>query len=457
MRADSIVLQTIKEHELIQAGDKVVLGLSGGPDSLCLLDILAKLQPKLKFKLYAVHVNHKIRGEEADADMNAVIEMCKDLLVPITVKVADIPAMAKEAGIGEEEAGRKVRYATFEAKAKQLKTQFPDANVKIAVAHNKDDQAETVLMRILRGTGVHGLAAMEYIREDGLIRPLLDVARSDIEEYCQQNGLEPRIDSTNQDLQIIRNRLRLRLIPVLEREFNPNLKEGLVRLAESAREDDSFIYSEARTFLPKMNLANDWDCMPRTQLVNMNPAVAKRVIKLMFERAGMKQDFTAVHINNLLEAAKKDGPATIEFADGYKAILEYDNVYFKGPNSKPVAKPPKRWTVTCKVIPIEELPPLRALGKDACALDALKVLALESDVYIRTRRSGDKIKPLGMSGSKKLTDYLSDRKVPQEKRDRIKLLCCRHQVLWVEGYTVSDLCKVDGDTDFVLVTRIQEE
>ena len=456
MRADSIVLQTIKEHELIQEGDRLVLGLSGGPDSLCLLDILAKLQPRLKFKLYAVHVNHKIRGEDADADMNAVIEMCKDLLVPITVKVADVPAMAKEAGIGEEEAGRKVRYATLEAKAKQLRNDNPGCNVKIVVAHNKDDQAETVLMRILRGTGVHGLSAMEYKREDGLIRPLLDVARADIEDYCSQNGLEPRIDSTNQDLQIMRNRLRLRLIPVLEREFNPNLKDGLVRLAESAREDDSYIYSEARTFLPKVSQASDWDSMPRTQLVNMNPAVAKRVIKLMFERAGMTQDFTAVHINNLLEAAKKGGPATIEFADGYKAILEYDNVYFKGPKSKPV-EPPKRWIVTCKVIPIEELPPIRSLGKYACALDALKVLAQESDVYVRTRRSGDKIRPLGMSGSKKLSDYFSDRKVPQEKRDSIKLLCCRHQVLWVEGYTVSDLCKVDGDTDFVLVTRIQEE
>lgn len=456
MRADSIVLQTIKEHDLIQEGDKLVLGLSGGPDSLCLLDILAKLQPKLMFKLYAVHVNHQIRGEEADDDMNAVIEMCKTLLVPITVKVADVPKMAKDAGIGEEEAGRKVRYATLAAKAKKLKEEFPESNVKIVVAHNKDDQAETVLMRILRGTGVHGLAAMDYKREDGLIRPLLDVAREDIEDYCKQNLLEPRYDSTNQDLQIIRNRLRLRLIPVLEREFNPNLKDGLVRLAEAAREDDNYITGAASNLMPRITETNDWDCMPRSQLASMDPAVAKRVIKLMFERAGMKQDITALHINNLLEAIRKDGPSTIQFADGYKAELEYDNVYFKGPNSKPIEQP-RRFTVSCNVLPIEELPPIKALGKQACALDALKVLDLESDLYIRRRRMGDKIVPLGMNGTKKLSDYMSDRKMPQEERDRIRLLCAGHQVLWVEGYTVSDLCKVNGNTDFVLVTRITEE
>ncbi len=456
MRADSIVLKTIEEHELIQEGDKLVLGLSGGPDSLCLLDILAKLQPKLRFKLYAVHINHQIRGEEADDDMNAVIEMCKSLLVPITVKVADIPRMAKEAGIGEEEAGRKVRHATLTAKVKKLQEEFPNSNVKIVLAHNKDDQAETVLMRILRGTGVHGLAAMDYKREDGLIRPLLDVPRVDIEDYCKQNMLEPRYDSTNQDLQIVRNRLRLRLIPVLEREFNPNLKDGLVRLADAAREDDNYITSVAKQFMPRIAEDNDWDCMPRSQLAKMDPSVAKRVIKLMFERAGMKQDITALHIHNLLEAIKKDGPSTIQFADGYKAVLEYDNVYFKGPKSKAI-QPPKKWTVSCSVIPIEELPPIRELGKHACALDALKVLDFDTDLYIRTRRMGDKIVPLGMNGTKRLSDYMSDRKMSQEERDRIKLLCAGHQVLWVKGYTVSDLCKVDGSTNYVLVTRITEE
>ncbi len=456
MRADSIVLQTIEDHNLIQKGDRLLLGLSGGPDSLCLLDILAKLQPRLGFKLYALHVNHQIRGEEANEDMRAVIAMCKELLIPITVKVADIPAISKAQGVGEEEAGRNVRYQALHTKALKIKEENQGCRVKIVLAHNKDDQAETVLMRILRGTGVHGLAAMEYERDDGVIRPLLDVARKDVEEYCQLNDLKPNIDSSNQSMEYIRNRLRLRLIPVLEREFNPNLKDGLVRLAESAREDDKFITSTAKRHLPKLGDARDWDAMPRSQLSQMDPAVAKRVIKLMFERAGMQKDFTALHINNLLEAIHSEGPATIEFADGYKAILEYDNVYFRGPNGKPI-EPPKKIKIYCKVVPIESLPPLKTLGSNTCALDALKVLAQDCDVLVRTRRSGDKIKPLGLDGTKKLSDYMSDKKIPQEERDKIKLLCCRHQVLWVEGYTVSDLCKVDEDTDFVLVTRIQEE
>ena len=456
MRADSIVLQTIEEHHLIKPGDRLILGLSGGPDSLCLLDILARLQVKLNFKLYALHVNHQIRGEEANEDMRAAIAMCKDLMVPITVKVADIPSIAKEQGIGEEEAGRKVRYQALRVKARRIKEENPGCHVKLVLAHNKDDQAETVLMRILRGTGVHGLAAMEYERADGLIRPLLDVPRVDIEDYCFHHNLKPRLDSSNQNLEYMRNRLRLRLIPVLEREFNPNLKDSLVRLADMAREDDNYINSVAKKFLPRLDMDNDWDCMPRSQLAKMDPSVAKRVIKLMFDRIGMKQDFTALHMNRLLEAINSDGPATIEFSGKYKAVLEYDKVYFRGPNGKPI-EARKPVTIYCKVIPIENLPPLSKLGKNTCALDALKVLAQECDVVFRTRRAGDKIKPLGLDGTKKLSDYMSDKKIPQAERDKTRLLCCRHQILWVEGYTVSDLCKVDEDTDFVLVTRIQEE
>lgn len=457
MNAEQTVLKTIQERDLICSGDSLVLGLSGGPDSLCLLDVLAKLQPELNFSLYALHVNHQIRGAEADRDMLYAVKACKKLGVPVTVKTANIPVLASKWGIGEEDCGRRIRQMALAKKAEQLAGEAPGGRVKVVLAHNRDDQAETVLMRILRGTGVHGLAAMEYKREDGLIRPLLDVARSDIERYCREHELKPAEDSTNMSLEYTRNKVRLRLIPALEREFNPNLKEGLVRLADSAREDDAFINAAAAAKLPSAvegGSSDDWCCMLKSQLAVMEPAVAKRVIKMMFARAGLKQDIAAVHIQSLLAALKSSDNLTIEFPKGYRALLSYDRVFFRAPAREPERG--SKWKLFCGVIPIEELPPIKSLGKDTCALDALKVLACESDVTIRTRRPGDIIRPLGLGGSKKLQDYMTDAKIPREERDNIKLLCCRHRILWVRGFTVSDLCKVDEDTDFVLVTRIQE-
>jgi len=335
------------------------------------------------------------------------------------------------------------------------------------LAHNKDDQAETVLMRILRGTGVHGLGAMEYEREDGLIRPLLNVPRIDVEEYCKENNLNPCEDSTNVSLEYTRNKIRLRLIPVLEREFNPNLKESLVRLADAAREDDDYINSVAKKSLPSFVIkgehtsTEDWDSMPIKQLASMDPAVAKRVIKLMFARCGLQSDISAVHMKSLLGAIENGSNATIVFPKGYKAIISYGKLSFRGPGKEITDSGEDEKTscfrLYCKVFPIEEVPPFSTLGKNCCALDALKLLARDGDLYIRTRRPGDQIRPLGGPGTKKLQDYMTDAKIPREERDSIKLLCCEHTVLWVKGYTISDLCKVDEDTDFVLVTKIEED
>ncbi len=465
MRADSIVLETIKEHKLIQSGDILLLGLSGGPDSLCLLDILNKLQSELSFSLYALHVNHQIRGAEADRDMFCCVQNCKDRNIKLTVKIANIPEIAKRDGISEEDAGRRIRQKALRDKSTDLKKEFPDSRVRVVLAHNKDDQAETVLMRILRGTGVHGLGAMEYERADGVIRPLLDVARVDIEEYCSENNLNPCIDSTNSVPEYTRNKVRLELIPLLEKEFNPNLKEGLIRLADAAREDDAYLNSIAKRSMPEIIVkgehksTDDFNSMPLKQLAEMDPAVAKRVIKMMFARCGLKTDISAVHMNALLGAIENRSNATIEFPKGYKAIISYDKLSFKSPESTGDSNDDKEKVlkVSCRVFPIEELPPLKTLNKNCCALDALKLLARDCDIYVRTRRPGDKIRPLGGPGTKKLQDYMTDAKIPREERDSIKLLCCDHTVLWVKGYTISDLCKVDDDTDFVLVTKIEEE
>ena len=454
MDAFAGVKQTIEEKKLIAAGDTVLLGLSGGPDSLCLLHVLSELQKEMGFKLHALHVNHLIRGDEANDDMQWIIGHCKLLRVPLKVVVCDVKEIASAEGISLEEAGRKIRQKALKDKAEKLRSEMKEAGEKgdvlIALAHNRDDQAETVMMRIIRGTGVHGLAAMEYRREDGLIRPLLDVSRKDIEAFCEKLELAPRMDSTNRSLEYTRNKIRHKLIPVLESEFNPNIKESLARLAENAREDDNFITDFARREMPPKAKEND---MPLEQLLRMDPAVAKRLVKCMFARVGLTEDIGSVHLAALFKAAESGrSPLTIQFPQNYTAEIAYGRVSFNAPADEYAES--SKYFLFHTVLLRSEAPKFSELTANQCILDAEKVAALDRDLSLRTRRPGDYIVPLGMIGSKKISDYFTDKKVPKEERDKTQLICCGRKVLWINGGTVSDDCKVDAKTRFVLFMEL---
>jgi len=376
MNAELIVRKTIKDHELIEHGDKVLLGLSGGPDSLCLFHILCQLRSELGFSLYAFHLNHQIRGAEADADEEWIREHCAALGIPLAAERRDVPAYAAKHGISVEDAGRRLRHSLLQQTAARLSEEdaslrvrhellrrtaeelatagdasMPAAGVKIALAHNRDDQAETVLLRLLRGTGIHGLGAMEYMRQDGLIRPLLDTPRAAIEKYCKDNGLQPRIDSSNADSDYFRNRVRLELLPSLE-SYNPNIKESLVRLSSAAREDDAFLQSAAKDwFSVHASLRDNADApgqsstgqsdaaaemlqravvMPVKELRKLHPALFPRVVKLAFAELGLEADISAVHIEALRAAVfKQEGNKTTEFPKGYEAYKRGGYVYFR--------------------------------------------------------------------------------------------------------------------------------
>lgn len=325
MNAELQVRKTIQEHNLIAAGDTVILGLSGGPDSLCLLHILADLRRSMDFELRALHLNHLMRGEAAKEDAAFLSEECKALQVPLSVEICNVYKKAEEEGISPEEAGRKARHAALQRQRANFfsfcgaKT---DGRVLIALAHNRDDQAETVLMRLLRGTGIHGLAGMEYMRDDGVIRPLLDTPRSEIEAYCEKKGLAPRFDSTNADTYYTRNKLRLSVLPLLEKEFNPNLKETLVRLAASAREDDALLEK-----LAQEAAAGHAGRFPVKELAAMEPALAKRVVRQLFAEIGLSEDIASAHLASLLDAVRgRRTGKIIEFPHGYRAEITHDEV-----------------------------------------------------------------------------------------------------------------------------------
>lgn len=228
------VLKTITKYNLIQSGDKIILAVSGGPDSIFMLDILKKIKEKLNFEIIVAHVNHKIR-EEADSDEEYVKNYCKKNQIECYTKRIDVIKYANNKKIGTEEAGREVRYDFFEELL--IKTK---AN-KIAVAHNKNDKVETIIMNLLRGTGTLGLKGIEPIRDNKYIRPIIEINRDSIEKYCEENNLNPRIDKTNFENTYTRNKIRNIVIPYIQKEFNPNIIEGISRLSEIATEEDYFI------------------------------------------------------------------------------------------------------------------------------------------------------------------------------------------------------------------------
>jgi len=230
------VLNTIKKYELIENGNNIVIGVSGGPDSMALLNILISLKKdkKLNYEIVVAHINHQIRPE-AEAETKYVEDFCKSNGVKCFVKREKVEQLAKKQKIGTEEAGRKLRYSFFEEVAKTVNAS------KIATAHNANDNAETVLMNLIRGSGTSGLKGIEAKRENKYIRPLIECTRKEIEEYCNEKKLEPKQDKSNKENIYTRNKVRNILLPLIENEFNPNIVNSLNRMSKIVKEENEYL------------------------------------------------------------------------------------------------------------------------------------------------------------------------------------------------------------------------
>lgn len=241
------VLKTIEKYNMIQKGDKIVIGVSGGPDSITLLNLLNNFKEKLNINIYVAHINHMIR-KEADEETEYVRDFCAGINVEFFCKKINVEEEAKKLKIGTEEAGRNIRYEFFEEIAKKN-----GAN-KIATAHNSNDNAETVLMNILRGSSISGLKGIEAVRDNKYIRPLIESSRDEIEEYCKTEKLEPRYDKTNKENIYTRNKIRNLLIPYIQKEFNPNIIEGINRLSNIATEEERFLNNIVENEYRRINI-----------------------------------------------------------------------------------------------------------------------------------------------------------------------------------------------------------
>jgi len=319
-------IETLTEYELIDKGDHIVIGLSGGPDSGCLFDLLLNVADEMELTIHPVHVNHKFRPGAAEEDQAYVEELCRSRGLECKSFVVDCNALAAETGMTSEEAGRKARYDAFYDTAMEILEEDGTVSVKIAVAQNANDQAETILFRLLRGTGTDGLAGIAYKRyERGIcvIRPLLDFYRDEIEAYCEEKGLEPVTDHTNNEAIYARNRIRLELLPYLESKYNENIQETLVRLGHIAAADKDYIWQQTQMAYEHMIIEDDSYAqeivLDRAALAELHPAIRHRVVLKAFAEVGLEQDITAER----LEAAdkiigKKQGPKMVEFPHGYQ-------------------------------------------------------------------------------------------------------------------------------------------
>ncbi len=450
-------------------GGSVIVGISGGPDSVCLLHILSRIAPEFDLKLYAVHVNHGLRGAAADADEAWTADFCQSLGVPCEIVRVSAAVYAEEQGLTVEEAGRRLRYEAFENRRKALLTEekclAPEA-VRIAVAHNADDQAETVLMRILRGTGTAGLAGMEYLRADGLIRPLLDISRADIETYCREQSLAPRLDLSNLETDYTRNRIRLELLPYLREQFNPNITEALTRLAAIAGEERAWTDGLAEDFLQThgLNLA---------ALKNAPASLRKRALLLALKAAGLTQDVSAVHLetcNKLILTGSVSDKA--ELPHGFSLRLDYETLEILPPGQpespinfcRPLnlngttELPELRGKIIARKLTSEEYLAVRSCTEKSVPSDFSEQIFLSIDglvdsektLEIRVRQSGDFIRPFGMKGRKLLQNYFVDRKVPREIRDRLPLLSLGQEILWVPAVGINEICRISPATESIL-------
>lgn len=452
------VEEFILDNKLFIKNEKILVALSGGPDSVCLLHILYKLKEKFNIELGAIHINHMLRDKEADEDEKYVSNLCDELKIKCYIKRIDIKNISEKEGISLEMAGREERYKAFE----EIKNK--EGYDKIAVAHNANDQAETVLMRIMRGTGLDGLTGIKPSREGGIIRPILCLNRKEIEAYCEDNNLNPRIDASNYERVYSRNKVRLDILPYMRDNFNKDIIETLNRMAVLLNKDNEFIEQQANKCYKKYCKESKNQILIEAALFKEEQeALITRIIKKAFkEISSSHKNFEMKHIYDVIELAKKETGKKINLTNGVIVENKYGDIVLKKKNEEK-NKIKKDDIFICKShIPCEvqfeqynvyieyfERKKEIEISNNAL-IKYFDYDKIEEGIRIRNRRNGDKMKPLGVKGTKKLKDIFIDLKIPREERDTVPLICIDEEISWIVNYRVSETFKITKETKNIL-------
>ncbi|MGE5508104.1 MAG: tRNA lysidine(34) synthetase TilS [Chitinophagales bacterium] len=466
----------IERHGMVSPGETVVAAVSGGPDSVALAHLLWRLAAGGSFRLQLAHLNHRFRPGEAEAEAAFVAGLAERWALPCTVETVDVPAVWREEGGSPEEVARRVRYAFLDRVA-----QATGAG-RIALGHQADDQAETVVMSLLRGAGAHGLAGIRPVREGRYIRPLLEVRRAEILAYLDEQGLAYRLDSSNASPVYWRNRVRLELMPLLER-FSPNLTDVLGRTAAVLRAEDEYLEATAAAWVEAQAReqkaagagANAGLAVPSEGLAALPEALSRRVVRQVWRRLTggpptAELGFERVEAVLGLAREGRTGariqlPGGVEVRRGY-GVLVWQEGEAKVPAARGAAAelgvpgetffPPAGLRLRAQLEPAGAPPDLaglaeegRRVGAMAATLDAGRV---EAPLTVRFRRPGDRFWPLGAPGETKLKDFLIAAKVPAGQRERLPLVADRggERIVWVVGQRPAQPVAVTAATRLLL-------
>lgn len=460
-------INTIEKYNMLRQNDSVIIALSGGADSVTLLHLMSDLKPKLMLSLRAVHVNHGLRGEESDRDEAFVKLLCEKLEICLDVIHVDAKMEANRLGISVEDAGRRLRYLAFE------EIREKNGYSKIAVAHNKNDDAETILMWILRGAGLKGLCGIPAVR-GYVIRPLLGTSREEIEDYCVTENIEYRTDRSNFENIYKRNKLRLELIPTLRREYNPGIVNALTRMSETLAKDNDYMETQAlqayeECLLPQalsgeIRLAID-------KLKSCHEAIAVRIVKIAAINLGADlKDLYLTHYESILGLTAKPSGKRVFLPHGLYSLTEYNSLII-GIGFKETQIPEVGVVLTPEVpVYIKEFDFTAVLSHDINFLKSsdfsaeicTKVFSYDKMygvIEIRNRRPGDRIYVASMGGNKKIKDYFSDIKLSPSLRDKVPLAACGSDVLWImdKKNIMSDRYKAEEDRPQVYIHILRKK
>jgi tRNA(Ile)-lysidine synthase len=456
------VTATIKKYSMLSEKEKILVGLSGGPDSVCLLYVLNNLKEKFMPDLHAMYIDHTMRPEETPEEIEFCKLLCKRLDISFLTKSIDVKAYAKEQGLNRQEAARKLRYRILEETAYEINAH------KIALGHTADDQAETVLMRLFRGSGPTGLSGIPPVRRN-IIRPLIEIEREEIERILDERKIDFIVDSSNLKKNYLRNKIRLSLIPML-RELNPNIIETLSRTAEIFGEEERYFeIIVAKTLMKLISRKTD----TRIELFLapfgiMNKVIMRRVLRKAMDETGSLRGINFIHIEDIIELIKNGNPGDrLYLPKGIRIIKEYSTLIL---TSEPAVKL-NTYTLT---IPGETI-----LKEGGILIKTSIVDSQESEVrsqnsglwstlaifdadrltlpvIVRPRKNGDFFYPFGFGRRKKLQDFFVDEKVPRDERERIPLIVSGDDIVWVVGYRGDERFKVTEETKKILRLEVKK-
>ena len=445
---EKAVVNTVNTYNMISDGDSIVVGVSGGADSVALLVFLCSLRKKMNLTLTAVHVNHGIRGDEAQRDEDYVFQLCNNLDVECIVNQCDIISISKKEKISHELAGRNERYKSFYQIAKEK-----NAN-KIAVAHNKNDFAETILIKMTRGCSLNGLRGISPIN-GMIIRPLIESSRESIEKYLAEKNITYVTDSTNNENIYTRNIIRNCVIPQFEK-INPGFINTLCANAKNISCDDDFIEKYSAPYYEKcVYLSDKTVIVDFTRVKSLDKAIKKRIILYAYSKfKGDKNDIEQKHIDILINASSTGKIYNI--GGGINVVCEYGKLIFQ---NKDFIKTcdycisiedvnDKEYEINNMRIKFELIDNTGMRDKNYILVDYDKIL--DKNLTVRNRRDGDRFIPSGMSGFKKLKKFFIDLKIPKQIRDNTPILCADSEIVAILGYRVDNRYLTNDKTKTIL-------